>query len=345
MTGVFVRSTATWRPPQSMSTDAAIAAGLYSAEDQESSGQIEVPIADDGQRAPDMAVDAARICLERSGESAASIDLLMYVVAMNSGVDLWNSAAYLQRRLECPGALGIETRGASNGGLLTLELAVGYLRGTVEARHALICSADLWQQPYFDRWHADPGILFGDAGTALLVSTESGFARIAGLATVTDPTLEALHRGHEEFGPYRYENGPVDLHRRAREFAETTPLSEIIDRSITGLTSAFTRALDQAGTVVADIDHVVLPFFSRRLNMHQFVYPLGLTESTIHWETGARTGHLGGGDQFAGLDGLMHTGDVAAGERIVLIGVGAGFTWTCAVLEVVDTPDYASPRQ
>jgi 3-oxoacyl-[acyl-carrier-protein] synthase-3 len=46
-------------------------------------------------------------------------------------------------------------------------------------------------------------------------------------------------------------------------------------------------------------------------------------------------GHLGAGDQFAGLAHLVDTGLLHLGQTCVLVGIGAGFSWTVAVLEVL----------
>jgi 3-oxoacyl-[acyl-carrier-protein] synthase III len=45
-------------------------------------------------------------------------------------------------------------------------------------------------------------------------------------------------------------------------------------------------------------------------------------------------GHLGAGDQFAGLAHLVDAGELGAGGIAVLLGVGCGFVWSCAVVEV-----------
>jgi 3-oxoacyl-[acyl-carrier-protein] synthase III len=42
------------------------------------------------------------------------------------------------------------------------------------------------------------------------------------------------------------------------------------------------------------------------------------------------------------LDHLLATGALAAGDHVLLIGLGAGTTMACAVLEILDIPqEYA----
>ncbi|MCW2797484.1 MAG: pks9-2 [Nocardioides sp.] len=66
----------------------------------------------------------------------------------------------------------------------------------------------------------------------------------------------------------------------------------------------------------------------------QFFEPLGIDPQRSTWDWGSRVGHLGGGDQIAGTDHLARSGSLSAGDLCLLAGVGAGFTWSVAVLEI-----------
>jgi 3-oxoacyl-[acyl-carrier-protein] synthase III len=65
---------------------------------------------------------------------------------------------------------------------------------------------------------------------------------------------------------------------------------------------------------------------------------LAIDEARTSWEFGRLNGHLGAGDQFAGLHDLLSRGELAPGDKVMLIGGGAGFSCTCAVIEIVDLP-------
>lgn len=58
------------------------------------------------------------------------------------------------------------------------------------------------------------------------------------------------------------------------------------------------------------------------------------------WSWGRTVGHLGAGDQIAGLGHLVEDAAVNAGDHCMLLGVGAGFTWTCALVRIVEVPDW-----
>lgn len=62
---------------------------------------------------------------------------------------------------------------------------------------------------------------------------------------------------------------------------------------------------------------------------------LGFTgEQTLWRQFGRYVGHLGGGDQIAGLDYLVQHDELEPGDRVTLFAVGTGFTFSAAVLEI-----------
>jgi 3-oxoacyl-[acyl-carrier-protein] synthase-3 len=50
---------------------------------------------------------------------------------------------------------------------------------------------------------------------------------------------------------------------------------------------------------------------------------------------------VGAADPFTGLTYLIEQGRLSAGERVVLVGIGAGFSWSSALVECVETPDWS----
>ena len=52
--------------------------------------------------------------------------------------------------------------------------------------------------------------------------------------------------------------------------------------------------------------------------------------SASTWGFGSTTGHLGAGDQAAGLDHLLRSGAAKPGQRVLLIGSATGFACTVA---------------
>ena len=98
------------------------------------------------------------------------------------------------------------------------------------------------------------------------------------------------------------------------------------------------QALADAKTDFDGVRRVVIPASGRAKMEWQTSQLLGIDEAKTTWEFGRRNGHLGAGDQFAGLEDLLSRKEIEVGDKVMLIGGGAGFSCTCAVVEIVDEP-------
>ncbi|MEU3602619.1 ketoacyl-ACP synthase III family protein [Streptomyces sp. NPDC006798] len=316
----------------------AVADGLFDAGLADRADLLSVAVSD-GESAPEMAAGAAAAALRRSGIAPREIELILHADVYYQGHDLWAPASYIQRVAvgnRCP---AIEIRQLSNGGMAALELAASALTGGARGGSALLTTGDRFCAPGFDRWQSDPGTVYGDAGTALLLSRRPGFARLRSLATVSEPELEAMHRGGDPFGtaPFAVRR-PMDLEATKRAFVDEVGISYSVARVGAGEAEALKRALSDAEVGLPDIDWFVLPHFGLRRLSRTYLRSWGIAPEITTWPFARTVGHLGAGDQFAGLAQLVGSGLLRPGQRVLLTGVGAGFTWSSAVVEIEHPP-------
>ncbi|WP_116245110.1 ketoacyl-ACP synthase III family protein [Nocardiopsis sp. FIRDI 009] len=328
--------------PKTQTADEARRLGLYSAEQQDLTQQLSVTVSGPDESAPDMAVEAARQALARARVAPPQVNAVFHAAVLHSGIDVWNAASYIQGRIATRDCAVAEIRSGSNGGLSAVEVAADHLaaRG---ASYAVVTAGDVFPSPGFDKWGSDR-VHYADGCAAAVLSGTDGFARVASLVTTTDPELEGMHRGDQPFGPFRHgERDPIDLVRRQREFTEhTMDRDEVWRRMDRGLTTAVRRSLEEADTTLDQISRIVVPHFGAHLTRKQMLRPLGLTDlDRTTWDFSRRVGHLGPGDQIAGLDHLAENGALAPGDRVLLLGAGAGFTWSSAVLNILSTPAWS----
>ena len=301
---------------------------------------LSVTVAEGAEVPAEMAVLAAREVLR--GRDPGRLGLLVHATSFDQGLEVWSPASYVQRR-----AVGdvrfpaLELRQASNGSLAAMHLASCYLAALPSAKSALITTAERFCPPSSHRWMMDPGTVYADGGTAMVLSTEDGFARLLGLSLVSGPELEGLHRPGPAEGPATMDlSRPVDLTAHKKNFLRQRGITHTLDRIEQGQRLALDAALTAAGTELGEIDHIVLPHFIRKRLQSNYLRHLGIDLSRTTWDYGRRIGHLGPGDQIAGLDHLVRTGQLRPGQRCLLIAVGAGFSWSSAVvaLDRVPTP-------
>ena len=339
LTALYVAGTGSALPPR-MTLDEADQAGLCDRRKVWRTG-IESVCVSDTETGPRLAARAAARALGQAGSRPHDVDLLLHASIYYQGHDLWTPASFVQRVALGNACPAIEVAQMSNGGLAAIELAAAYLRADPEHHQALVTTGDRFCPPGIDRWHSDPGTVLGDGGTAMVLSARDGFARLRSVASVSDPGLEAMQRGDAPFRDAPYSSGaPVDIEAHHRGFVAKAGLDAVIDRFEAGQRAAVKRALSDAGVEFAELDWFVLPNLGRPRLEEQFLGKFDVAPERTTWEWGRRVGHLGAGDQIAGLGQLVDSGALRPGQLCLLVGVGAGFTWSCAVVEMLRRPPH-----
>jgi 3-oxoacyl-[acyl-carrier-protein] synthase-3 len=331
--GLYIAAASSWLPER-LTLDEAERAGLADRARVWNTGIESVCVSAD-KSAPEMAVLAARDALGRAEVGPEDLHLLLHACAYHQGHDMWPAASYVQRFCGGGSCPAVEVRQMSNGGMAALELAAGYLRAH-DRPTALVTTADRFCLPGFDRWRSDPSTICGDGGTAVVVSTHTGFAELRGLATVSDSGLEHGSRSERFSDAPLAAQAPIDLNSDA--LVRELGVEALLNRIEAGQREAFDRACAQADVKLSDIDWYVLPNLGRTRMRAQYFDPFGIDPQRSTWSWGRRVGHLGAGDQFAGLAHLISEGALEPGQTCLLAGVGAGFTWTVAILEIIATP-------
>ncbi|MFJ9865364.1 ketoacyl-ACP synthase III family protein [Streptomyces sp. NPDC101165] len=324
----------------------AVAQGRYCPEECAEDGYLSVSVIDDEPPA-DLAIGAARHALERSGVASWAVDLVVHSSVGFQGIDHWSPAAYIQRHTVAGLAAAVEIKQASNGGLAALDLAAAYLAARPAPAAALLTTADTYRLPVFDRYRSDQGWLRGDGATALVLGREPGLARLLSTCLVGDSTHEEAHRGGEPWAKAPGERGwPVDLRSRRRAYFlaghEPAEIGGVIQN---GIQHAMRTALEDAGVGVDDIARFAFPHAGRHVARWAFAMDqFGIADDRTTMDWGMTVGHIGAGDQIAGLTHLVETRQVAPGDLVMLTGLGSGLTFASAVLEIQERPAWAEEQ-
>ncbi|UUU22354.1 ketoacyl-ACP synthase III family protein [Streptomyces sp. DSM 40750] len=336
---VGVTAAALWLPvPRDTAADA-IAEGRLEARVAQDLGHRHLPVADDDLPAPAMAVRAASEALLGSDVAPGELALLCHSWMYYQGHDLWSAPHYIADQLGALAALPVGVRQICNGGAAALELAVARMSLETGVRRALVTTADRFSGPGFDRWRSDYGAAYGDAGTAVLLrqpAAPDDPLLLRSLHSAAAPHLEAMHRGADPFARVPRDNSPVvDMRRTKRFYLREHGVESFNKVNHDMIRHVLERALQDAGVAPDDprIRLAVLPRLGRKTLRTAWVPTLDalLSAPVVDW--GAETGHLGTGDLAASLSELLRRRALAAGEFAVLLNAGAGFTWSCAVVE------------
>jgi 3-oxoacyl-[acyl-carrier-protein] synthase III len=315
--------------------ETAVSEGRYDPRERADNDYVAISVAEADEFPPDMAVAAGKIALKAAAVPPDDIGLLLHVTMGHSGLDHFTPAAYVQAKTAVGKANALELKQSSNGGMAALDLAAVYL-SSGKTSAALVTTADKFTPPAYDRYSSDLGIVLADGATAAVLSAEQGVARLLSTSLVGDAAHEGTYRGQAAWtnasDPAAW---PLDLRSRRMQYLEGKSIFDVVGDLTAGQQEAVQTALDDAGTKAVDIAWFVFPNVGYSTQDWEARKSMGITEERTTWHWGREIGHMGAGDQVAGLDYLLRSGRASAGDRIVLSGVGSGWSFGSAVLEVL----------
>lgn len=336
-----------WLPPGRELATTAVAEGRLRAREAADLGHPEVP--DAGAEAPpELAVAAATGALKQAGADPADLAVVCHAWMYYQGHDLWSPAHYVAAQLGARDAFPFGVQQVCNGGTAGLELTATRLAAARAAEPereltGLVTTADRFTGPGFDRWSADYGVVYGDGAAAVLLRTPSTAADVLllrSVVTVAAPELEAMHRGADPFAPAaRTRRERVDMRATKRAYLVDHGNEQFLAANRQAITGITATALAEAGLAPDDprLTCAVLPRFGRKALDTLWRPALAGRLRTELVDFGRTTGHLGAGDALASVAELAAQRLLEPGEAALVFSAGAGFTWSCLVVEAPDS--------
>ncbi|MEW1956699.1 ketoacyl-ACP synthase III family protein [Kineococcus sp. NPDC059986] len=317
----------------------AVAAGHLTAERAVARGYDAVCVAED-VAPPDMAVRAAQSALAQAGTDERDTAVLLHASTWFQGRDVWATASYVAARSVGRTVPALDVQQRCNGGLLAWELAGAHLQaGLARGGSAVVTTADRFAAPELDRWNLHDTNVYGDGGTAVVLSRRRGFARVLSSVTVADNSLEAVTRGEAPLARSSREDTPPDLRERGRWSGELDRTQAEL-RTARVFSTARNAALADARVRLGDLRRIVVGATGLFDGGYHHHHLLGVPADVTTWEFGRTTGHVGTGDWAAGLEWLLRSGALDPGDHVMLFGGGAGFSCTAVVLQVEAVPTW-----
>lgn len=336
---IYVAGVGTDLPPAT-TVETAIEKGLVEAGRAAELGYRSVLVAEQGS-GPEFAVNAGRTAVQRSGIDPAEFGLLLHSYIWFQGRSIWATASYVAAQALSVHVPAYDVLQRCNAGVGALELAASHLTAGTRGSAVLLTTGDRFAAPAIDQWNTHGKAMYGDGGTALVLAKGRGFAKVLSTVTTSDNHFEGMARGTrplDELPPDP--QVPVDLVAPYKEFTAEVDATEIYTRLFGRIHAARDQALEEAGVKIEDVKRVADAATRGGIDDNLYAQLYGFSAEQTSWEFGRRTGHLGAGDQFAGLEDILRKGSVVPGDVVMLFGGGAGFSCTAVVLEIQEVPTF-----
>jgi 3-oxoacyl-[acyl-carrier-protein] synthase-3 len=312
---MFARITGTggYLPGLPVSNDALAARGIDTSDAWivERTGIRFRHLAGEGETASQMAAIAARLALEMAGRTATELDLI--IVATSTPDYIFPSAAcMLQGALGNKGATAFDVQAVCSGFVHALAVADKFIRSGSHKK-ALVVGAEVFSR-ILDWRERSTCVLFGDGAGAVVLEADDAPGIIA----------SALHADGSLTGilsePGQIRDGKVwgDPFLRMEGQA-------VFKAAVRVLASVAEECCQAAGIRSGDLDWLV-PHQANIRIIESTRRKMNLAPEKVVI-TVERHGNTSAASVPLALDEAVRDGRIRRGQRVLLEGVGGGFTW------------------
>ncbi len=325
--------------PPLHTTERAVSEGRYDEASRQASGMVSAAVSE-STPAPQLAIDAARIALAESGHDADDIGVLLHSYTHHQGPDGWSAVHYILNHTVNRPIPAVEVKQGCLGMIASVEAAANRLIANPTHEAALITTGDNFSTPQVDRWRGSSLFLLADAGSAVVLSRRGGFAELLSVGSLSDSSMEILHRAGEDLFPPGITRGRgLNFAERAAKVREqwaagqAPPIKNFGDK----VAEIAERTLKEAGLTLDQVARVCHVGFGEPALEAMFLLPLDVPAEKNVWEYTRTIGHTGAADLFLGLEHVWRTGQVGPGDHVLLIGASTGMEAGAAVVRITET--------
>jgi len=326
---IGVRATASYLPEQWLTAaEIGQASGIPEAVIVEKFGIRGKHIAAADEHVSDMSVEAASRLLAEQGLDPAEIDVVLYYGSMWKEYPVWQAAPWIAHRLGCTNAYALEYANVSCGTPVALRLARNFLLAEPKLRNVLLVAA--CRESYLIDYTNERSRFmfnFGDGAVAGLL-TRDGDHELCGAHAITDGSfaLQVKVPAGGSVEPASAES--VAGRRHYLDVADPAQMKGGLDEvSLPNFVAAARGALASCGASESDVAYLCNIHMKR--SMHEaIVGELGSPRAAYLDDTG----HMSGVDPLLALDRISRADELEAGDLVLLLAAGTGYTWAATAI-------------
>lgn len=275
-------------------------------------------LAAEGETTSELALHASRQALETADVKAEDIDLI--IVATTTPDQVFPSTAcLLQRKLGNKGAMAFDIQAVCSGFVYALATADSFIRSG-QARTALVVGAEVLSG-ILDWNDRTTCVLFGDGAGAVVLRADAKPGILASAMHADGSYADILSVPGNVCGGRVVGNPFVQMDGQA-----------VFKFAVKVLDEVAREAAEKAGVPLSDIDWLI-PHQANLRILEATARKLRLPTDRVI-VTVDRHGNTSAASIPLALDLAVRDGRISAGHKVLLEGVGGGFTWGAVLIEM-----------
>jgi 3-oxoacyl-[acyl-carrier-protein] synthase III len=276
----------------------------------------------------DMSVRAASRLLDQHELDPADIDVVLYYGSLWKDYPVWQVSPWIAHRLGCVNAYALEYANVSCGTPVALRLARNFLVAEPELRNVLVVAAcrESYLLDYANQ-RSRFMFNFGDGAVAGLLTRDAGH-ELLGSHALTDGSFSLQVKVPAGGSVEPASAASVAGRRHFLDGADPAKMKGGLDEvSLPNFIAAARGAVERSGASLEDLSYLCGIHMKR--SMHDgIVRELGVPRASYLDDTG----HMSGVDPLLALDRAARAGELAAGDLVLLLAAGTGYTWAASVV-------------
>ena len=306
--------------PQNIVTNADLASRMHTSDEwiRTRTGIRQRHIAEPSQTASDLALPASLKALEAAGAAPSDVDLIVVATSTPDFV-FPSTACLLQAKLGIKGCPAFDVQAVCSGFVYGLAIADKFIRSG-QHKCALVVGTEVFSRilDWNDRGTA---VLFGDGAGAVVLRAGSGPGIMA----------SALHADGAHAGMLSVPGNICGGRITGSPFVHMDGQA-VFKFAVKVLDEVARETLAQCGLTPADVDWLI-PHQANVRILDATAKKLGIEPAKVvvtvdqHGNTSAASVPLA-------LDLALRDGRIRPGQRVLLEGVGGGFTWGAVLVEI-----------
>lgn len=275
-------------------------------------------IAEPTQTSSDLGAEASRQALSAAGVTASEIDLIIVATATPDYI-FPSTACIMQTKLGIKGCTAFDIQAVCSGFVYALAIADKFIRSG-QTRCALVVGAEVYSR-ILDWNDRSTAVLFGDGAGAVVLKADSKPGILGSALHADGSYVDILSVPGNVCGGKIVGSPFVQMDGQA-----------VFKFAVRVLDEVARETLALCGRSIADIDWLIphqanvriLEATARRLE-------IDLSKLVI---TVDRHGNTSAASVPLALDVAVRDGRIKPGHRVMLQGVGGGFTWGASLVEM-----------